>query len=137
MIKCAHLYSDMNNYEKAVLMYEEGAKWCLEKNVNKHAVKDYLSRGLLCKLWLSIIKYDNTMIVENAYENYQKIIPSFAHTPISELIQNIIKTFKYNDPEKFSTLCRNYENQYKMDIWTAQLLLQIKNNIEKEGIYKN
>lgn len=54
LLKVAEMSAKLSNYERAIGIYEEVGKKSLDNNLTKWSVKDYLFRGMLCRLCTTV-----------------------------------------------------------------------------------
>ena len=131
-VKVAALSAELEDYKKAIEIYERISNKALEgSSAGRWGVKDYLFKSLLCQLVLAAKKNDMEP-VEKAVEKYKDMLPQLDGTREVKLIEDLAAAFKEDDMDLYSDTVFKYDEIYKLDNWTAKVLLDVK-NIMKNG----
>ena len=132
-IKVAELSADQEDYKKAIEIYEKVSNNSLDNKGMAWSVKDYLFKALLCQFILAAKTPKQDMaIMESTIEKYREMLPQFDGTRELKLIQDAVNAFKADNVEEFTDHIFKYDEIYKLDNWTAKILLNVKNAL-KEG----
>ena len=131
-MKVAALSAELEDYKKAIEIYERISQKALEgSSAGRWGVKDYLFKALLCHLVLGAKKNDMAG-VEAAVDKYKDMLPQLDGTREVKLIEDLVNAFKEDDMDVYSDTVFRYDEIYKLDNWTAKVLLDVK-NIMKNG----
>ena len=131
-VKVAALSAELEDYKKAIEIYERISNKALEgSSAGRWGVKDYLFKALLCHLVLAAKKNDMAP-VEAAVDKYKDMLPQLDGTREVKLIEDLCAAFKEDDMDLYSDTVFRYDEIYKLDNWTAKVLLDVK-NIMKNG----
>ena len=131
-MKVAALSAELEDYKKAIEIYEKISQKALEgSSAGKWGVKDYLFKSLLCQLVLSAKKNDMEQLEKNM-DRYKDMYPQLDGTREVKLIEDLMGAFKEDDMDLYSDTVFRYDEIYKLDNWTAKVLLDVK-NIMKNG----
>jgi alpha-soluble NSF attachment protein len=96
MLKVAQYAAELEDYEKAIQIYESVAGSCLDSSLLKYSAKDYFFRASLCHLSVDLLNATHAM------EKYAQLYPAFQDSREFKLIkvswklshtEHIIKTF--------------------------------------------
>merc|ERR1712025_1290823 len=80
MLKVAEYAATLENYEKAIKIYEQVAAASLENTLLKYAAKDQFFRASICHLCVD---------AQHAVQRYEEQYPAFADSREAKLIKTI------------------------------------------------
>eukprot|EP00795_Rhopilema_esculentum_P002694 gene2694-904_t len=86
LLKVALYSAQLENFAKAISIYEEVAATSLESSLLKYSVREYFFRAALCNMCIDMEK------AQNAVTKYQEMLPAFEDSREYNLIQ-----FSMND----------------------------------------
>ncbi|KAF9617922.1 hypothetical protein IFM89_039203 [Coptis chinensis] len=125
--KVAQLTAELEQYAKAVKIYEETARRSLNNNLLKDSVKECLLNACLCQL-----VEGGAIAITNSLEKYQDLDPTFSGTreykflavsfrrnPALELAAAIYEV----DATRFSEVAQQFNKVTPLDGWKILLLL--------------
>ena len=160
-VKVAQLSAELEDYKKAIEIYEKISSKALEgSSAGKWGVKDYLFKSLLCHLVLAA-KKNSIDDVQPVIDRYKDMLPQLDGTREVKLIEDLVGAFREDDMDLYSDTVFRYDEIYKvssltaattapphrslsadsalpplcctqLDNWTAKVLLEVK-NIMKNG----
>lgn len=81
MLKVAQYAAQLEDYEKAISIYESVAGSCLDSSLLKYSAKDYFFRAALCHLSVDILN------AQHALEKYAQQYPAFQDSREFKLIK--------------------------------------------------
>lgn len=129
-IKVANLAAELEDYKKAIEIYEAVSTKALEgSSAGRWGVKDYLIKALLCHFVLAAKSFDLNSL-EEAVDRYQNMSPQLVGTRELKLVEDLIHFFKESDVDGFSDAVFRHDEIYKLDNWTAKVLLEVKNALK-------
>ncbi|OAE31480.1 hypothetical protein AXG93_3128s1170 [Marchantia polymorpha subsp. ruderalis] len=108
-LKVAEYAAELEQYPKAIEIYEVVARQSLDSNLLKYSVKGYLLNAGLCHLCGSDI-----VAIHNALEKYQDLAAA-----IDE-----------EDVGKFTDVVKEFDSMSRLDQWKTMLLLRAKNALK-------
>lgn len=127
-LKCADLSCLLNNYKKAIDLYDIIIKKLVGNSLSKWNLKDYFFKSTLCILCL-----DDVIEAQKKLSFFLEEEPSFESTREYKLIQDIFDAIEQGDIQLFSDKVFEYDQFSKLDKLKTQLLLKVKNSVvEKE-----
>mmetsp|Transcript_29748 Transcript_29748/g.48025 ORF Transcript_29748/g.48025 Transcript_29748/m.48025 type:complete len:181 (-) Transcript_29748:1123-1665(-) len=129
LLKIAQYAAQLENYPKAVQIYEEVAKKALDNNLLKWSAKDYLLRAGLCHL-----ASKDLVAAERALEKYEQMDLTLQGSREHKLLQDILSHVQDKDLEEFTNTVYDFDQISKLDAWKTTMLLRIKETIGKEDI---
>jgi alpha-soluble NSF attachment protein len=133
LLKVAELCAGEEDYVRAITIYEKVAAAALESTLLKYSVKDYMFKAALCQLVLCA-KDGDMKTLEDKLEKYKDQHPAFDGDRSCKLLEACMKAFEDEDVEAFTNHVFNYDKIYKLDNWTASLLLIVKKILKNGGV---
>ncbi|RAL43666.1 hypothetical protein DM860_017522 [Cuscuta australis] len=123
-LKIAKLSAEMEEYPKAIKIYEEIA--CLSANNNsfKYGVREHLLNAGLCQLCLG----DNVAI-KNALEKYEDLDPTFSGTQEYKLLVDLAVSLGEKNAAKLMDAANEYDSVTQLDALRTTLLLRVRESI--------
>ena len=123
MLKVAQYAAQLENYYKAIQIYEQVASSALESSLLKFSAKEYFFRAALCHLCVDILN------AQHAMERYVEQCPSFQDAREYKLLKNLIEHLEDQNLEGYTDTVKDYDSISRLDQWYTTLLLRIKNQI--------
>lgn len=125
LLKVAQYAAQLENYDKAIQIYEQVAASALESSLLKFSAKEYFFRAALCHLCVDILN------AQHAIERYTEQCPSFQDSRECKLIKTLIEHLEEQNLEGFTDTVKDYDSISRLDQWYTTLLLRIKNQINE------
>merc|ERR1712025_885404 len=120
MLKVAEYAATLENYEKAIKIYEQVAAASLENTLLKYAAKEQFFRASLCHLCV------DSLNAQHAVQRYEEQYPAFADSREAKLVKALIHNVEDGDVDKYTEEIQNYDSISRLDSWYATLLLRVK-----------
>ncbi|KAK6156047.1 hypothetical protein DH2020_010295 [Rehmannia glutinosa] len=111
--KIAQFAAQLEQYQKAIEIYEEIARQSLNNNLLKYGVKGHLLNAGICQLCKS-----DVVAINNALERYQDLA-----TAIDE-----------EDLAKFTDAVKEFDSMTQLDAWKTTLLLRVKEALKAKEL---
>ena len=129
-MKCFHLHAlalvTDKQYELALAKMEYIASNALSDNLQKYMVKEYLFVALMIAMNLDVL------LLNQKLQEYSNMDPSFVQSREYKCIEQLASALEEGDSEQFSTVLRQYDQMSKLDDMKTNLLLSVKQNMDKE-----
>ncbi|XP_021904215.1 alpha-soluble NSF attachment protein [Carica papaya] len=119
--KVAQFAAQLEQYQKAIEIYEEIARYSLNNNLLKYGVKGHLLNAGICQLCKG-----DPVAITNALERYQDLDPTFSGTREQKLLEDIAAAIDEEDVTKFTDVVKEFDSMTKLDPWKTTLLLRVK-----------
>jgi len=133
LLKVAELSASEEDYTRAISLYEKVAAAALDSTLLKYSCKDYFFKAALCQL-VVCAKTGDMKVLEDKLEKYKDQHPAFDGDRSCKLIESCMKAFDDDDVEAFTDQVFSYDKIYKLDNWTASLLLIVKKILKGGGV---
>jgi len=128
LLKVAQFSAQLENYAKAIELYEQVAKAALENNVLKWGAKENLMRAVLCHL-----ANEDLVGAQKGLENYISWDATFGSSRECKFVEEIISAVEKYDVEAFTQCVVDYDSISKLDSWKTKILLKIKQGIQAQS----
>lgn len=128
LLKVAEMAASSADYSRAIQIYEKVANSSLDNNLLKWSVKDYYFKASLCNLAMGAKTGDMAKTTESL-EKYMDLHPAFEDSRECKLIQSCLEAVNDGDVEAFTGHVFKYDSVYKLDNWTASILLVVKDAV--------
>jgi len=124
LLKVAQYSAQLENFQKAIELYEQVAKASLDNNLLKWGAKEHLQRAILCHL-----AAEDLVGAQKALENYKTWDASFGSSRECKFVEEIMQAVEKYDVEAFTQAVVDYDSISKLDNWKTKILLKIKQGI--------
>ncbi|GKV28206.1 hypothetical protein SLEP1_g37289 [Rubroshorea leprosula] len=123
--KVAQFAAELEQYQKAIEIYEEIARQSLNTALLKYGVKGHLLNAGICQLCKG-----DVVAITNALERYQELDPSFSGTRECRFLADIAASIDEEDVGKFTDVVKEFDSMTPLDPWKTTLLLRVKEKLK-------
>jgi len=123
LVKVAQYAAQLENYDKAIQIYEQVAAAALQSNLLKYSAKDYFFRASLCHLCVDSIN------AQHAVSKYEEQNPAWGDSREAKLVKTLCSEIEQQDVEAFTEAVKQYDSISRLDAWYTTLLLRVKKNL--------
>lgn len=123
LLKVAHYAAQLENYEKAIQIYEQVASSSLDSSLLKYSAKEYFFRAALCHLCVDVLN------AQQAMERYQEMYPAFQDSREYKLLKVLIDHMEEQNVDGFTEAVKDYDSISRLDQWYTTILLRIKKQV--------
>jgi len=120
MLKVAQYAAQLENYEKAIQIYEKVAAAALESSLLKYSAKEHFFRASLCHLCV------DSLNAQHAVTKYEEQYPAFGDSREAKLIKTLITEIENQDVEGYTEAVKQYDSISRLDTWYTTMLLRVK-----------
>lgn len=148
MLKVAQYAAQLEDYEKAIQIYEQVAGSCLDSSLLKYSAKEYFFRAALCHLSVDLLN------AQHAMEKYAQQYPAFQDSREYKLVkvsisngigsgkcargravtcvlfsfplQTLCEHLEEQNVDGFTEAVKEYDSISRLDQWYTTILLRIK-----------
>ncbi|KAE9465141.1 hypothetical protein C3L33_02951, partial [Rhododendron williamsianum] len=129
--KIAHFAAQLEQYQKAIEIYEDIARQSLNNNLLKYGVKGHLLNAGICQLCKG---KGDTIAINNALEHYQDLDPTFSGSREYRLLADIADAIDQEDVAKFTDAVKEFDSMTQLDAWKTTLLLRVKDALKAKEL---
>eukprot|EP00794_Sanderia_malayensis_P019949 gene19949-21903_t len=126
LLKVALYSAQLENYPKAISIYEEVAATSLESSLLKYSAREYFFRAMLCQMCIDIFE------AQRVLEKYCQMFPPFEDSREYTLLKALLDANEQQNVESFTEAVREYDSISRLDQWYTAILLRIKKNLTEE-----
>nr|XP_002119495.1 alpha-soluble NSF attachment protein-like [Ciona intestinalis] len=124
-LKVAAYAAQLQQYTKAIELYERVALTSIESPLLKYAAKEYMFKATLCQFCLGCSGVD----ARQAIEKYEEWMPAFEDSRECKLVKKLIEAYENNSADGFAEAIAEYDKVTRIDEWLTTILLRIKKTI--------
>ncbi|QHO27210.1 Alpha-soluble NSF attachment protein [Arachis hypogaea] len=127
--KVAQFASQLEQYQKAIEIYEDIARQSLNNNLLKYGARGHLLNAGICQLCKG-----DVVAITNALERYQEMDPTFGGTREYRLLANIASAMDEEDVTKFTEVIKEFDSMSPLDSLKTTLLLRVKEKLKAKEL---
>ncbi|MED6156062.1 hypothetical protein PIB30_063880 [Stylosanthes scabra] len=127
--KVAQFASQLEQYQKAIEIYEDIGRQSLNNNLLKYGVRGHLLNAGICQLCKG-----DVVAITNALERYQDMDPTFGGTREYKLLANIAAAMDEEDVTKFTEVIKEFDSMSPLDPLKTTLLLRVKEKLKAKEL---
>ncbi|KAL3837798.1 hypothetical protein ACJIZ3_022389 [Penstemon smallii] len=127
--KIAQFAAQIEQYPKAIEIYEEIARHSLNNNLLKYGVKGHLLNAGICQLCKG-----DVVAINNAIERYEELDPTFSGTREYKLLADLATALDEEDVTKFTDAVKEFDSMTQLDAWKTTLLLRVKEALKAKEL---
>lgn len=127
LLKVAAFSAQLENYDRAIEIYEQVATQAIDNNLLKWGAREYFLKAGLCQMATGDI-----LTARRAADRYKEIFPSFQDTRESKFLEDLLTAVEEEDVEKFTNVVAEYDSMTRLDAWYTTILLRIKKQLQEE-----
>ncbi|PNX97584.1 alpha-soluble nsf attachment protein, partial [Trifolium pratense] len=127
--KVAQFSAQLQQYQKAIEIYEDIARQSLSNNLLKYGVKGHLLNAGICQLCKG-----DVIAITNALERYQDLDPTFSGTREYRLLADVAAAIDEEDVAKFTEVVKEFDSMTPLDSWKTTLFLRVKEQIKAKEL---
>ncbi|XP_076889502.1 alpha-soluble NSF attachment protein-like isoform X1 [Bidens hawaiensis] len=120
-LKIAQYAAELEQYQKAIEIYEDIARHALNNNLLKYGVRGHLLNAGICQLCKA-----DVVAITNALEKYEDMDPTFSGSREYKLLEALAASIDEEDVEKFTDAIKEFDSKTKLDAQKTTLLLRVK-----------
>ncbi|XP_076816116.1 alpha-soluble NSF attachment protein-like [Clavelina lepadiformis] len=124
-LKVASYAAQLEQYTKAIDLYERVALTSIESPLLKYAAKEYMFKATLCQFCLG----GNGVDARQALEKYEGLMPAFEDSRECKLVKKLVEAHEKNSADAFAEAIADYDKVTRIDEWLTTILLRIKKTI--------
>lgn len=123
-LKVAAYAAQLEQYTKAIDLYERVGMASMDSPLLKYSVKEYFFKSALCHFCLG-----GTIDAKQSMEKYEGLFPAFSDSRECNLLKKLISTHDDQSADAFAEAVASYDSISRIDQWLTTILLRIKKTI--------
>uniref|UniRef100_A0A8D1FEY8 NSF attachment protein beta n=1 Tax=Sus scrofa TaxID=9823 RepID=A0A8D1FEY8_PIG len=131
LLKVAAYAAQLEQYQKAIEVYEQVGASTMDNPLLKYSAKDYFFKAALCHF---IVDELNAKL---ALEKYEEMFPAFTDSRECKLLklcsQKLLEAHEEQNSEAYTEAVKEFDSISRLDQWLTTMLLRIKKSIPGDG----
>ncbi|UYV82273.1 NAPA, partial [Cordylochernes scorpioides] len=125
LLNVAKYSAQLEQYEKAIGLYEQVASAALASPLMKYSAKEYFFCASLCHLCV------DSLNAQIAIKKYEEQCPSFGDSRECKLVKKLMEKLEEQDIDGFTEVVKEYDSISRLDSWYTNILLRIKKTMQE------
>jgi len=126
LVKVAQIAAELEQYEKAVELFEEIAIYEADHPTLKYAAKTHFFQALLCYFCIDLLE------TQRAMKRYEELSPSFTDSRECKFLKEIYAALEGNSVDNFTESVQQYDKISRFEPWYVSMLVKIKRRCVEE-----
>ncbi|XP_056147963.1 N-ethylmaleimide-sensitive factor attachment protein, beta a isoform X1 [Lampris incognitus] len=127
LLKVGHYSAQLEQYQKAIEIYEQVATSTMDNPLLKYNAKEYFFKASLCHF---IVDELNAKL---AIEKYEEMFPAFSDSRELKLLKKLLEAHEEQNSEAFTEAVKEFDSVSRLDQWLTTMLLRIKKTIQGDA----
>nr|XP_028683957.1 beta-soluble NSF attachment protein isoform X7 [Macaca mulatta] len=127
LLKVAAYAAQLEQYQKAIEIYEQVGANTMDNPLLKYSAKDYFFKAALCHF---IVDELNAKL---ALEKYEEMFPAFTDSRECKLLKKLLEAHEEQNSEAYTEAVKEFDSISRLDQWLTTMLLRIKKSIQGDG----
>uniref|UniRef100_A0A668U1F1 NSF attachment protein beta n=1 Tax=Oreochromis aureus TaxID=47969 RepID=A0A668U1F1_OREAU len=127
LLKVGHYSAQLEQYQKAIEIYEQVAMSTMDNPLLKYNAKEYFFKASLCHF---IVDELNAKL---AIEKYEEMFPAFSDSRELKLLKKLLEAHEEQNSEAFTEAVKEFDFVSRLDQWLTTMLLRIKKTIQGDA----
>ncbi|GAB6020995.1 hypothetical protein CHUAL_003635 [Chamberlinius hualienensis] len=123
LLKVAQYAAQLEQYDKAIELYERVGQASLESSLLKYSAKEHFFRAALCHLCVDLLN------AQHAVQKYEDMYPAFIDSREHKLLKNLMLHLEEQNVDGFTDAVKEYDSISRLDQWYTTILLRIKKQV--------
>ncbi|KAM6163508.1 beta-soluble NSF attachment protein isoform 2-T2 [Rhynchocyon petersi] len=124
LLKVAAYAAQLEQYQKAIEIYEQIGTNTMDNPLLKYSAKDYFFKAALCHF---IVDELNAKL---ALEKYEEMFPAFTDSRECKLLKKLLEAHEEQNSEAYTEAVKEFDSISRLDQWLTTMLLRIKKSIQ-------
>ncbi|KAA0716434.1 Alpha-soluble NSF attachment protein [Triplophysa tibetana] len=126
LLKVATYAAQMEQYQKAIEIFEQIGTYSMDTTLLKYAAKDYFFKAALCHFCVDMLN------CKLAVQKYEDMYPAFTDARECKLLKKLFEAHDEQNTEAYTEAIREFDSITRSDKWQTTMLLRIKKTIQDE-----
>ncbi|CAG5125120.1 unnamed protein product [Candidula unifasciata] len=116
----------LENYDKAIEIYEQVATSCMDNSLLKYSARDHFFRASICHMCMDIIN------AQVAIKKYEEMFPAFADSRECKLVKKLLQAVEDDNKEQFTESLKEFDSISRLEPFLTTLFLRVKKQLNAE-----
>jgi len=124
LLKVAGYAAQLEQYQKAVDIYEQVGTNAMDSPLLKYSAKDYFFKAALCHFCIDMLN------AKLAVQKYEELFPAFSGSRECTLMKKLLDAHEEQNIDSYTEAVKEYDAISRLDQWLTTMLLRIKKTIQ-------
>ncbi|KAF5907821.1 alpha-soluble NSF attachment protein, partial [Clarias magur] len=126
LLKVAAYAAQLEQYPKAIEIYEQVGAQAMDNTLLKYSAKDYFFKAALCHFCVDMLN------AKLALQKYEEMFPAFSDSRECKLIKKLLDASEEQNVDAYTDSVKEYDTISRLDQWLTTILLRIKKTIQED-----
>uniref|UniRef100_A0A8C9JSI7 NSF attachment protein alpha n=1 Tax=Panthera tigris altaica TaxID=74533 RepID=A0A8C9JSI7_PANTA len=123
LLKVAGYAAQLEQYQKAIDIYEQVGTNAMDSPLLKYSAKDYFFKAALCHFCIDMLN------AKLAVQKYEELFPAFSGSRECTLMKKLLDAHEEQNIDSYTEV-KEYDSISRLDQWLTTMLLRIKKTIQ-------
>uniref|UniRef100_A0A7N4NGW9 NSF attachment protein alpha n=1 Tax=Sarcophilus harrisii TaxID=9305 RepID=A0A7N4NGW9_SARHA len=124
LLKVAGYAAQLEQYQKAIEIYEQVGTNAMDSPLLKYSAKDYFFKAALCHFCIDMLN------AKLAVQKYEEMFPAFSDSRECKLVKKLLDAHEEQNVDSYTESVKEYDTISRLDQWLTTMLLRIKKTIQ-------
>ncbi|XP_022379665.1 alpha-soluble NSF attachment protein isoform X3 [Enhydra lutris kenyoni] len=124
LLKVAGYAAQLEQYQKAIDIYEQVGTNAMDSPLLKYSAKDYFFKAALCHFCIDMLN------AKLAVQKYEELFPAFSGSRECTLMKKLLDAHEEQNIDSYTEAVKEYDAISRLDQWLTTMLLRIKKTIQ-------
>ncbi|XP_069312900.1 alpha-soluble NSF attachment protein isoform X3 [Eulemur rufifrons] len=124
LLKVAGYAAQLEQYQKAIDIYEQVGTNAMDSPLLKYSAKDYFFKAALCHFCIDMLN------AKLAVQKYEELFPAFSDSRECKLMKKLLEAHEEQNVDSYTESVKEYDSISRLDQWLTTMLLRIKKTIQ-------
>uniref|UniRef100_A0A3B4D9U9 Uncharacterized protein n=1 Tax=Pygocentrus nattereri TaxID=42514 RepID=A0A3B4D9U9_PYGNA len=124
LLKVASYAAQLEQYPKAIEIYEQVGTHAMDSTLLKYSAKDYFFKAALCHFCIDMLN------AKLALQKYEEMFPAFSDSRECKLVKKLLDAYEEQNVDAYTDSVKEYDTISRLDQWLTTMLLRIKKTIQ-------
>uniref|UniRef100_A0A452VH57 NSF attachment protein alpha n=1 Tax=Ursus maritimus TaxID=29073 RepID=A0A452VH57_URSMA len=124
LLKVAGYAAQLEQYQKAIDIYEQVGTNAMDSPLLKYSAKDYFFKAALCHFCIDMLN------AKLAVQKYEELFPAFSGSRECTLMKKLLDAHEEQNVDSYTEAVKEYDAISRLDQWLTTMLLRIKKTIQ-------
>ncbi|XP_076464933.1 alpha-soluble NSF attachment protein-like isoform X2 [Babylonia areolata] len=124
--KVAEYSAKLENYEKAIEIYEQLGMYAMDNSLLKYSAKDHFFKACVCHMCVDLVN------AQLSLTKYEDMFPAFSESRECKLVKNLLKACEEENVDGFTEALREFDSISRLDKNLTTMLVKVKKQLNAE-----
>uniref|UniRef100_A0A3B4ANW6 Uncharacterized protein n=1 Tax=Periophthalmus magnuspinnatus TaxID=409849 RepID=A0A3B4ANW6_9GOBI len=126
LLKVATYAAQLEQYQKAIEIYEQIGTYAMDSTLLKYSAKDHFFKAALCHFCVDMLN------AKLAVQKYEEMFPAFSDSRECKLLKKLLDAYEEQNMDAYTDSVKEFDTISRLDQWLTTMLLRIKKTIQDD-----